>query len=209
MERRLAAVLIADAGRLCPLEPSRRGGKTARFQADLREVFEIFIIAHHSRLGPTGRVPQCGRCVAAPSRSSGSGQSVTPPLLRPHAMMTQAKRAILLAEAIAATLAGRRASKRASHGRWAVPCVSAYRITAWAPTVSNMRMLAMLGDAAKPFLAPAPRNNLEPLALNRHLPYAVHSAERIGCHQDARGGMNHERPGKAFSASSFTVHSGS
>jgi hypothetical protein len=54
-------------------------------------------------------------------------------------MTAQAMRAILLANATAATLAGRRSSKRASHGRCAVPCVSAYRITDKAPMVSNVR----------------------------------------------------------------------
>jgi hypothetical protein len=55
----------------------------------------------------------------------------------PRAMTTQAMRAILLAKATAATFAGRRSSKR--QGRCAVPCVSAYRITARAPIVSNVR----------------------------------------------------------------------
>ena len=64
MERRLAAVLIADVVAYVRLSQADEEGTTARFQADLREFFEISIIANHGRLGPTGRVPQCGRCGA-------------------------------------------------------------------------------------------------------------------------------------------------
>ena len=50
MERRLAAVLIADVvgyGRLSQIDEE---GTRARFQADLKEVFEPKIAAHHGRL---------------------------------------------------------------------------------------------------------------------------------------------------------------
>jgi hypothetical protein len=43
----------------------------------------------------------------------------------PRAMMAQAIRAILLASATAATLAGRRSINRASHGRFLAPCFCA------------------------------------------------------------------------------------
>jgi hypothetical protein len=60
---------------------------------------------------------------------------------KPHVqeVTAQAMRATLLANATGATLAGRRSSKRASHGRCAVPCVSAYPNTDKAPMVSRMR----------------------------------------------------------------------
>jgi hypothetical protein len=45
--------------------------------------------------------------------------------LSPWTMMAQAIRAILLASATAATLAGRRSINRASHGRFLVPCFCA------------------------------------------------------------------------------------
>ena len=45
--------------------------------------------------------------------------------LSPRTMMAQAIRAILLASATAATLAGRRSINRASHGRFLVPCFCA------------------------------------------------------------------------------------
>src|SRR6185312_5109612 len=50
MERRLAAVLIADVvgyGRLSQIDEE---GTRARFQSDLKEVFEPKIAAHHGRL---------------------------------------------------------------------------------------------------------------------------------------------------------------
>lgn len=53
MERRLAAVLLADVvgyGRLSQVDEE---GTRARFQADLREVFEPAIAAHHGRLVKT------------------------------------------------------------------------------------------------------------------------------------------------------------
>ena len=53
-------------------------------------------------------------------------------------MIAQAIRAILLASATAATLVGRRARSLMIHGRF-VPCRSAYRMTASAPTVSIER----------------------------------------------------------------------
>ena len=53
MERRLAAVLIADVVGYVRLSQADEEGTRARFQADLREVFEISIIAHHGRLVKT------------------------------------------------------------------------------------------------------------------------------------------------------------
>jgi hypothetical protein len=58
--------------------------------------------------------------------------------LSPRTIMAQAIRAILLASATAATLTGRVAIRRASHGRF-VPCCRAYRITAIAPATSSHR----------------------------------------------------------------------
>src|SRR6187455_2604361 len=53
MERRLAAVLIADVvgyGRLSQIDEE---GTRARFQADLKEIFEPKIAAHRGRLVKT------------------------------------------------------------------------------------------------------------------------------------------------------------
>ncbi|MEY9560258.1 class 3 adenylate cyclase [Sinorhizobium fredii] len=50
MERRLAAVLIADVVGYGRLSQADEEGTRARFQADLREVFEPRIAAHHGRL---------------------------------------------------------------------------------------------------------------------------------------------------------------
>ena len=58
--------------------------------------------------------------------------------LSPRTIMAQAIRAILLASATAATLIGRVAMRRASHGRF-VPCCRAYRMTAIAPATSSQR----------------------------------------------------------------------
>ena len=58
--------------------------------------------------------------------------------LSPRTIMAQAIRAILLASATAATLIGRVAMRRASHGRF-VPCCRAYRMTAIAPVTSSQR----------------------------------------------------------------------
>src|SRR5271154_2374564 len=55
----------------------------------------------------------------------------------PRTIMAQAIRAILLASATAATLTGRVAIRRASHGRF-VPCCRAYRITAIAPATYRL-----------------------------------------------------------------------
>src|SRR5882724_2461966 len=53
MERRLAAVLIADVVGYGRLSQADEEGTRARFQADLREVFEPRIAAHHGRLVKT------------------------------------------------------------------------------------------------------------------------------------------------------------
>jgi adenylate cyclase len=53
MERRLAAVLIADVAGYGRLSQADEEGTRARFQADLREVFEPTIAAHHGRLVKT------------------------------------------------------------------------------------------------------------------------------------------------------------
>ena len=53
MERRLAAVLIADVVGYGRLSQADEEGTRARFQADLREVFEPKIAAHHGRLVKT------------------------------------------------------------------------------------------------------------------------------------------------------------
>ena len=53
MERRLAAVLIADVVGYGRLSQADEEGTRARFQADLHEVFEPKIAAHHGRLFKT------------------------------------------------------------------------------------------------------------------------------------------------------------
>jgi class 3 adenylate cyclase len=53
MERRLAAVLIADVVRHSRLSPGEEEGTRARFLADFREVFGPRIAAHHGRLVKT------------------------------------------------------------------------------------------------------------------------------------------------------------
>jgi adenylate cyclase len=53
MERRLAAVLIADVAGYARLSAADEEGTRARFQADLHEVFEPAIAAHHGRLVKT------------------------------------------------------------------------------------------------------------------------------------------------------------
>ena len=53
MERRLAAVLIADVAGYGRLSQADEEGTRARFQADLREVFEPGIADHHGRLVKT------------------------------------------------------------------------------------------------------------------------------------------------------------
>jgi TolB-like protein/class 3 adenylate cyclase/Flp pilus assembly protein TadD len=53
MERRLAAVLIADVAGYGRLSQADEEGTRARFQADLHEVFEPKIAAHHGRLVKT------------------------------------------------------------------------------------------------------------------------------------------------------------
>ncbi|BCH25978.1 adenylate/guanylate cyclase domain-containing protein [Mesorhizobium sp. L-8-3] len=53
MDRRLAAVLIADVVGYGRLSQADEEGTRARFQADLREVFEPRIAAHHGRLVKT------------------------------------------------------------------------------------------------------------------------------------------------------------
>ena len=53
MERRLAAVMIADVAGYGRLSQADEEGTRARFQADLREVFEPQIAAHHGRLVKT------------------------------------------------------------------------------------------------------------------------------------------------------------
>jgi hypothetical protein len=53
MERRLAAVLIADVAGYGRLSAADEEGTRARFQADLHEVFEPNIAAHHGRLVKT------------------------------------------------------------------------------------------------------------------------------------------------------------
>jgi adenylate cyclase len=50
MERRLAAVMIADVAGYGRLSQADEEGTRARFQADLHEVFETQISAHHGRL---------------------------------------------------------------------------------------------------------------------------------------------------------------
>jgi TolB-like protein/class 3 adenylate cyclase len=53
MERRLAAVLIADVAGYVRLSQADEEGTRARFQADLHEIFEPAIAAHHGRLVKT------------------------------------------------------------------------------------------------------------------------------------------------------------
>ena len=53
MERRLAAVLVADVVGYVRLSQADEEGTRARFQADLREVFEPAIATHHGRLVKT------------------------------------------------------------------------------------------------------------------------------------------------------------
>lgn len=53
MERRLAAILIADVVGYGRLSQADEEGTRARFQADLHEVFEPMIAAHHGRLVKT------------------------------------------------------------------------------------------------------------------------------------------------------------
>ena len=53
MERRLAAVLIADVVGYVRLSQAYEEGTRARFQADLREVFEPAIAGHRGRLVKT------------------------------------------------------------------------------------------------------------------------------------------------------------
>ncbi len=53
MERRLAAVMIADVAGYGRLSQADEEGTRARFQADLHEVFEPRIAAHHGRLVKT------------------------------------------------------------------------------------------------------------------------------------------------------------
>jgi adenylate cyclase len=53
MERRLAAVLIADVVRYSHLSQIDEEGTRARFQSDLREVFEPKFVEHHGRLVKT------------------------------------------------------------------------------------------------------------------------------------------------------------
>jgi adenylate cyclase len=53
MERRLAAVMIADVAGYGRLSAADEEGTRARFQADLHEVFEPKIAAHHGRLVKT------------------------------------------------------------------------------------------------------------------------------------------------------------
>jgi TolB-like protein/class 3 adenylate cyclase len=53
MERRLAAVMIADVAGYGRLSQADEEGTRARFQADLHEVFEPQIAAHHGRLVKT------------------------------------------------------------------------------------------------------------------------------------------------------------
>jgi adenylate cyclase len=53
MERRLAAVLIADVAGYGLLSQADEEGTRARFQADLHEIFEPQIAAHHGRLVKT------------------------------------------------------------------------------------------------------------------------------------------------------------
>jgi adenylate cyclase len=53
MDRRLAAVLIADVAGYSRLSQADEEGTRARFQADLREVFELAIAAHRGRLVKT------------------------------------------------------------------------------------------------------------------------------------------------------------
>src|SRR5450755_4633575 len=68
-------------------------------------------------------------------RASATGSLYRSPL----AIMAQTIRAILLASAMAATLAGFRASKAMSQGRCPVPWILAYRMTASAPTTNKLR----------------------------------------------------------------------
>ena len=53
MERRLAAVLIADVVGYSHLSQIDEEGTRARFQSDLREVFEPKFVEHHGRLVKT------------------------------------------------------------------------------------------------------------------------------------------------------------
>jgi len=50
MERRLAAVMVADVAGYSRLSQLDEEGTRARFQADLRDIFEPVIVEHHGRL---------------------------------------------------------------------------------------------------------------------------------------------------------------
>src|SRR5262245_10585617 len=50
MDRRLAAVMIADVDGYASLSNADEEGTRARFHADLREIFEPMLVAHHGRL---------------------------------------------------------------------------------------------------------------------------------------------------------------
>ena len=74
----------------------------------------------------------------------------------PRTIMAQAMRAILLANATAATLTGLRSMIRASHSRF-VPCCRAYRMTAMAPVTRSHRKYRL------PCFEILPRRSLPPV----------------------------------------------
>src|SRR5215471_8607862 len=89
---------------------------------------------------PDRRIDRLCITCCSPSQPSHHAANATGVLYRsPLAIMAQAIRASLLASAMAATLAGRRASNAVSHGRCLVPCALAYRMTERAPATNKLR----------------------------------------------------------------------
>ena len=86
MERRLAAVLIADVVGYVRLSQADEEGTRARFQADLREVFEISIIAHRgppwALLVEFHSVVDAVRCAVEVQRLKAERSAATPPTAR-------------------------------------------------------------------------------------------------------------------------------
>ncbi len=88
MERRLAAVLIADVVGYGRLSQADEEGTRARFQADLHEVFEPKIAGHHGRLVKTmgdgllvefPSVVDAVRCAVEVQRAKGERNTGAPP----------------------------------------------------------------------------------------------------------------------------------
>ena len=91
MERRLAAVLIADVVGYVRLSQADEEGTRARFQADLHEVFEPAIAAHHGRLVKTmgdallvefHSVVDAVRCAVEAQRLKAERNAAAPPAAR-------------------------------------------------------------------------------------------------------------------------------